>query len=137
MHSIEKSQIDIFTEALVAEMPIDREARREKDRTRKGQQRWRRKIDMFEQMGGKCVDCGNTDLRVIEWDHVTDPQNKTAHPNHLPQSRYRIEIEQHCQPRCANCHRIITIVRNNRAYLAECLERTAAKSEASASSDDH
>lgn len=62
----------------------------------------------------KCVDCGNSDPRVLEFDHVrgTKEYNVSnligaAHPI----QRIIDEIAK-CEIRCANCHRIVTIERS-------------------------
>jgi hypothetical protein len=55
-----------------------------------------------------CVDCGETDVRVLEFDHE-DPSSKAAEIGRLaacsmPWNRIQAEIEK-CSVRCANCHR--------------------------------
>src|SRR5260221_6942645 len=55
-----------------------------------------------------CVDCGEADPLVLEFDHI-DPENKLSEIYSLVQNTYRwnsilAEIER-CQVRCANCHR--------------------------------
>jgi hypothetical protein len=57
-----------------------------------------------------CVDCGETDVRVLEFDHVRD--NKSANiagllNNAVSWSTIEKEIAK-CDVRCANCHRIKT-----------------------------
>jgi hypothetical protein len=57
-----------------------------------------------------CVDCGNADLRVLEFDHVRG--EKSYDVSRLVCSGARLwrlknEIEK-CEIRCANCHRIKT-----------------------------
>lgn len=57
-----------------------------------------------------CVDCGNPDIRVLEFDHVrgvkidsvTNFVKKSAKLSRL------IDEIAKCDIRCANCHRIIT-----------------------------
>lgn len=54
-----------------------------------------------------CVDCGETDIRVLEFDH-TDPRSKTmAVTTMIGRRRWpTIMSEIHkCDVRCANCHR--------------------------------
>jgi hypothetical protein len=58
-----------------------------------------------------CVDCGITDIRVLEFDHK-DPSAKRLPVSVLARSGYSLmavkeEIEK-CDVRCANCHRIRT-----------------------------
>jgi len=63
---------------------------------------------------GQCVDCGNKDYRVLEFDHVGD-NVKLANISNLVSrgwSLKRIDLEiAKCELRCANCHRIITFQR--------------------------
>lgn len=58
-----------------------------------------------------CVDCGNRDVRVLEFDH-RDPKRKTAAISVLARSGYPlarvIDEVAECDVRCANCHRIRT-----------------------------
>jgi hypothetical protein len=55
-----------------------------------------------------CVDCGETDLRVLEFDHREEDEKAAgvgALVTHLAAwSRVLAEIEK-CDVRCANCHR--------------------------------
>jgi len=59
-----------------------------------------------------CVDCGETDVRVLQFDHL-DPSQKTANVSYLVLgSTWRkaiAEIEK-CVVRCGNCHRRKTIL---------------------------
>jgi hypothetical protein len=60
-----------------------------------------------------CVDCGLTDIRVLEFDHVRDEKvgNIAALLTRgVPWSTIAAEIAK-CDVRCANCHRIQTIER--------------------------
>jgi hypothetical protein len=58
-----------------------------------------------------CVDCGETNPIVLEFDHTTEKKDAVSNMikysclNHVMQ-----EIE-HCQVRCANCHRKATAKR--------------------------
>lgn len=59
-----------------------------------------------------CVDCGQTDVRVLEFDHVRG--NKSASITRLLTSSDWSTIETEivkCEVRCANCHRIKTLER--------------------------
>lgn len=57
-----------------------------------------------------CVDCGNTDVRVLEFDHVRG--SKEANITRLLGSAAPWEIIEaeiaKCEVRCTNCHRIKT-----------------------------
>jgi len=57
-----------------------------------------------------CVDCGNSDPRVLEFDHVRGQKNYNV--GDMKRKRFSWEsilkeIEK-CEVRCANCHRIKT-----------------------------
>jgi hypothetical protein len=58
-----------------------------------------------------CVDCGTTDIRVLEFDHL-EPGTKVLDVAVLARSGYsldRVKAEiAKCVVRCANCHRIRT-----------------------------
>lgn len=57
-----------------------------------------------------CVDCENSDVRVLEFDHVKDKKFKnisTMIYQRYSWNRILKEIEK-CEVRCANCHRIRT-----------------------------
>lgn len=58
-----------------------------------------------------CVDCGNSDSRVLEFDHLHDKKFNIARMvsgGHFSWTRIQEEISK-CQVRCANCHRIKTL----------------------------
>ncbi len=57
-----------------------------------------------------CVDCGQTDVRVLEFDHVRGKKlHSIAKMMGLGYSWSTIETEiAKCEVRCANCHRIKT-----------------------------
>lgn len=55
-----------------------------------------------------CVDCGISDIRVLEFDHVRGKKDRPV--TDLVRQAYALsrvvaEIEK-CEVRCANCHRI-------------------------------
>ena len=56
-----------------------------------------------------CVDCGNTDIRVLQFDHQYD---KKYHISRLVSHGDSLELIEKeiakCQVRCANCHHIKT-----------------------------
>jgi hypothetical protein len=58
-----------------------------------------------------CVDCGETDVRVLQFDHL-DPSTKTTEVSRLvlyaSWSRALAEIDK-CAVRCGNCHRRKTL----------------------------
>lgn len=57
-----------------------------------------------------CIDCGKTDMRVLEFDHVCG--KKSGNISKMVQTCYSwptIEAEiAKCEVRCVNCHRIKT-----------------------------
>lgn len=63
-------------------------------------------------MDKSCVDCGMSDMRVLEFDHVRGVKNFNI-GNAISQQSWSIieqEIEK-CEIVCANCHRIRTAQR--------------------------
>ncbi len=56
-----------------------------------------------------CVDCGQTDIRVLEFDHVRGKSASITNllKNTAPWERIEAEIAK-CEVRCVNCHRIKT-----------------------------
>lgn len=67
-----------------------------------------------------CVDCGNSNLMVLEFDHLSDKDNNICDMVRLAFSltRIRSEIEK-CEVVCRNCHTIRTHTRNKSyRYLA-------------------
>ena len=64
---------------------------------------------------GACVDCGNDDIMVLEFDHVakkTAPISKAIR-NEYSLARLFRELDA-CELRCANCHRLRTAERSRR-----------------------
>jgi len=69
-----------------------------------------------------CVDCGETDLIVLEFDHQRDKKYNIAKliTNNCSLKRLVLEIDK-CQVRCANCHRRKTAGTHG-SYRLETLE---------------
>jgi hypothetical protein len=62
-----------------------------------------------------CVDCGNPDPRVLEFDHRRDKKftiGAAVSSGHVSWGKILVEIDK-CDVRCANCHRIRHAVENN------------------------
>lgn len=62
-----------------------------------------------------CVDCGNTNIIVLEFDHIKGIKKyNIAELKLSSMSLKTIELEiNKCEVRCANCHRIVTYNRRN------------------------
>jgi hypothetical protein len=59
----------------------------------------------------RCLDCGNDDVRVLEFDHKEGLDKRGNVGNMLHRYSWKTvlkEIEK-CDIRCANCHRIKTV----------------------------
>lgn len=59
-----------------------------------------------------CVDCGEDDIRVLEFDHIDPSQKEFTISRGVADGRglksIKAEVEK-CEVRCANCHRIRTM----------------------------
>src|ERR1700680_3692088 len=62
-----------------------------------------------------CIDCGTTDIRVLQFDHVRDEKVLSISAmlaRHFAWSKIEEEIKK-CEIRCANCHHIKTAKQGN------------------------
>jgi hypothetical protein len=62
-----------------------------------------------------CVDCGTTDILVLEFDHVIDDKHFGVHKaltDCMALDRVKAEVAK-CEIRCANCHRKVTAERKH------------------------
>ena len=66
------------------------------------------KRKLFENLGGKCKDCGNRDLRVIDFHHINrELKNKKFYcASSIKRMRVYLKEKENLEPLCANCHRI-------------------------------
>lgn len=68
-----------------------------------------------------CIDCGNKNIIVLEFDHVTG--SKEYNVSEMISRNYSLEkiIAEiaKCEVRCANCHRIVTYERRIAKKLSE------------------
>lgn len=65
-------------------------------------------------LNNPCVDCGQTDPRVLEFDHRDDLTKSYNVSEMFPLSLSKINEEiAKCDVRCANCHRIRTSIQFN------------------------
>lgn len=73
---------------------------------------WKEKIAILDSLGGKCVQCGNSDVRVLDLDHIdsSKKQYKSEYRSAKTPLRLRLWREEikNLQILCANCHRIKT-----------------------------
>ena len=67
--------------------------------------------------GNPCVDCGEADTIVLEFDHVAgkDFNISDATRKGVSMKRLKDEIAK-CEVRCANCHRKKTYERNGSTH---------------------
>lgn len=83
------------------------------DRTNAKRQQY--KESFYRWLSGKsCVDCGNNNMVVLEFDHVTGEKsyNISNKIGQVPLESMMEEIGK-CEIVCANCHRIRTAGRGN------------------------
>ena|ERR1700676_2440763 len=63
-----------------------------------------------------CVDCGFSDIRALDFDHVRG--NKNHNISNMVRSGYSMKkiLEEiaKCEIRCSNCHRIQTCIRRSK-----------------------
>ena len=66
-----------------------------------------RKQQAIEYLGGKCLDCGNEDKRVLEFDHAKKRRsNGPTIASLFDGSWQRLQKElDNCELVCANCHK--------------------------------
>jgi len=60
---------------------------------------------VLEYLGGKCVNCGNTDLEVLEGDHLNQDRKLWQITDLLKMYRMGILETIKIQLLCCNCHR--------------------------------
>jgi len=72
-----------------------------------------------------CVDCGEDDVRVLEFDHRPGA-GKTANVSYLARNAYpwdRIEEEiAKCDVRCRNCHAKVTYERSGQNWRTQAMD---------------
>jgi hypothetical protein len=80
------------------------------------QRLWSKEFVQRVKAFSKCVDCGESDPRVLDFDHVYG--EKITNISDMVGSSYSIktikEEIRKCDVRCSNCHRIKTIERRNK-----------------------
>lgn len=59
-----------------------------------------------------CVDCGESDIIVLDFDHLQDKEQNISTAINKPWSLKKLKEEiAKCEIRCANCHRRMTYKR--------------------------
>jgi hypothetical protein len=63
----------------------------------------------------KCVDCGNDDVRVLEFDHKSRLDKFSTVCNMINRYNWKTILKEidKCEIRCANCHKIKTSIQFN------------------------
>lgn len=86
--------------------------RKNYERTKSYKQRNRQYVEDYLQEH-PCIDCGYSDTRALEFDHVRDI--KVCCVMDIAHAGYSLELLQEeiakCEVRCANCHKIVTYER--------------------------
>ena len=67
-----------------------------------------------------CVDCGESDPIVLEFDHQRDKEFDVSAFGSRSLKKVIAEVEK-CQVRCANCHRRVTYHRAGRTHRTPAL----------------
>lgn len=63
-----------------------------------------------------CVDCGQTDPIVLEFDHISDKEKAISNVIHRWSLDHIVSEIEKCEVRCANCHRRKTAKQMNWHY---------------------
>jgi hypothetical protein len=80
-------------------------------KNKKHQTKKRDWIRRWKQIYGKCIDCGISDWRVLEFDHVRGKKKFNIGDYQKYSMKVLKEEIRKCEVRCANCHRIKTMER--------------------------
>ena len=76
------------------------------------------RVILVEAMAGGCVDCGKTDIRVLDFDHVRGTKVDSVSSlirRGRSMAAIKTEIDK-CEVRCKNCHALATIRRLGRTW---------------------
>ena len=76
-----------------------------------------RKKSLAKWLGNKCVDCGNDDIDVLDFDHRSPAEKSFTIGSNLGMNYQALlrEISK-CDLRCANCHRKKSIRNKDYSY---------------------
>lgn len=100
-------------------------AYKDKEKQREFQRLWRRKyrldqkLKAIEILGGKCKQCGVTDYRCLQFDHIKPELRKpNSYVSHLVIRAIVLGNikEDEIQLLCANCHSIKTYDTDRKTY---------------------
>ena len=81
------------------------------------------------QLQSGCVDCGTSDLRVLEFDHVRGEKVASIGQLMRGASLQKIKAEvAKCEVRCRNCHAIVTLERMGGTWHDRFLPRASSNS---------
>ena len=72
-----------------------------------------------------CVDCGESDLRVLDFDHVFGDKESTIADlvrRGAGMPRLNAEVAK-CEVRCRNCHAIVTVMRRHSSWHFDYMDR--------------
>ena len=72
---------------------------------------WERRFELIKKLGGKCRECGNKDMRVLDINHIDRKKKTRPKDGHYNWSRRFKEWYanlDNLELLCANCHRIHT-----------------------------
>ena len=61
-----------------------------------------------------CVDCGCTDIRTLDFDHVRGKKSENVSLMMRCSMQSLLDEIAKCEIRCANCHRIVTHTRRKK-----------------------
>lgn len=81
------------------------DTRKKQIRTQVLKQVERNKEIVAEAKSTGCVDCGEQDLIVLEFDHLRDKSNNVSTLMHSGSTQKLIAEIEKCEVVCANCHR--------------------------------
>jgi transposase-like protein len=80
--------------------------------------RYRKRLEFIEQLGGRCIYCGQDDTRVLDFDHIHNDPDKNAGGRRLCIIRYFSKHgvdSQRFQLLCKNCNWIKELERRKSA----------------------
>ncbi|MBW9095508.1 hypothetical protein JNB62_17650 [Microbacterium jejuense] len=75
-----------------------------------------------------CIDCGNSDLRVLDFDHRPGAGKRKDVMSMVKEGFSRKKLEDEiakCDVRCRNCHAIVTLERAGRNWRSDAMRQEA------------